>query len=177
MTSSLLHFWFRSRSSWHALTFSLSVVALAGIIFASQKQQLQTAFLLVHKARAQLAVNPLLGAGLALPIVKTNIETASWPLRMEVNEVVRHAGEIAEAQSVSVRTISISHQPVSVQAWGRVTLDVSASGRYAALKAWQSGMQKDFSSLSVQSLRLQGNSNSGSGDLDAQAILVLHVRD
>lgn len=156
---------------------SLSVVALAGIMLASQKKHLQTAFLLVHQARAQVGVNPLSNAGVPLPITKTNIETANWPLRLDVDEVLRHAGEIAEAQGVALRTISVSHQDASVQAWGRVTLDVSASGRYAALKAWQSAMQKDFSSLSVQSLRLQGNPNSGPGDLDVQAIWVLHVRD
>jgi hypothetical protein len=160
-----------------ALLVCSLIFATSNVLLSTQEKSTQAAFASVEQARAQLAADPLPNADTAVPTLHANLEPVNWPLRADVNEVLRHAGETAQTQGVALRTISVSHQDASVQAWGRVTLDVSAFGRYAALKAWQSAMQKDFSSLSVQSLRLQGNPSSGSGDLDAQAIWVMHVRD
>ncbi len=99
-------------------------------------------------------------------------------MRAEADEVVRQAGVTALSQGVALRTLAMSHQPASTQTWGRVLLEVSASGTYEALKAWQAVMQQRFGALAVQSLRLQDNSAAGSaGVLDAHAIWVLHVRD
>jgi hypothetical protein len=103
-------------------------------------------------------------------------EASRWPLRDQLDDLIREAGGAAHAHGVAVRTMSVSHTPTSAQAWGRVALDVSASGSYAALKTWQAAMQQGFPALSVQSLRLQGNTPNMAG-LEAHAIWVLHVRD
>jgi hypothetical protein len=150
---------------------------LSGLILVSEEKRTHNLFELVRQAHAELGAKHLLSAEIPVPYTNTSMEPVNWPLRADVNEFLRHAGETAQARGVALRTISVSHQAASVQAWGRINLDVSAYGRYAALKAWQSAMQQRSSSLSVQSLRLQGSASSGSGDLDAQAIWVLHVRD
>lgn len=99
-------------------------------------------------------------------------------MRTEVDAVVRAASESAKSQAMTLRTLSVSHQPASVNVWGKVTLEASASGTYAALKVWQSGLQAVFPSLAVQTLRLQSASAAPTpGGLEAQWTWVMHVRD
>jgi hypothetical protein len=105
------------------------------------------------------------------------LNPSEWPTRAEVDAVVQLAGETAQAQGVTLRSLTVSHQAASTQAWGQVTLDASTSGSYAALKTWQDGMQQAFPSLAVRSLRLQAAPAGGEGGLDAQSTWVLHVRD
>jgi len=149
-------------------------MSLAKAMFDRQMGRIQRMQMAVSQAHSQLV---------AASSPQTRIEALSsskdpvhWPPRTEADEVVRKAGEVAEVHGVSLRTLSASHQTASTQIWGRVTLDVTLSGSYAALKAWQAAMQQRFPSLSVQSLRMQGIPSSA-GAQDAQLIWVFHVRD
>lgn len=166
-----------SHQSALSLLMCLLVAAIVNCILFLQEEAKETSFFMVKQARENLTTIHLHNGAALVLNTNTGMEPANWPLRVEVNEVLRHAGETAQAQGIALRTISISDQGASIQAWGRINLAVSASGRYAALKAWQSAFQNHSASLSLQFLRMQGNPSSGSGDLDVQAIWVLHVRD
>lgn len=97
-------------------------------------------------------------------------------MRKAVNEVVQQASQTALSQGITIRSLSVSHQIASPAVWGKVTLDVSTTGTYSALKAWQSTLSQRFPALAVQSLRMQAAA-APSGGLDAQWVWVLHVRD
>lgn len=162
---------------WHiALACVLCLVGLllAQAMLTEKKAQTQHVQLVMEQARAQLAADDLPKAGDQPP--RPSTDPLQWPLRAEVDNVVRKVGEAAQVHSVSTRTLSVSHQTASMQTWGRVSLDVSASGSYIALKAWQAALQQRFPALSVQSLRMQGNPLS-QGGLEAQVLWMLHVRD
>lgn len=120
------------------------------------------------------AIDPLKTDPMSPP---ANTGPRQKPPRVEADDVVLQAGEAAQVYRVYLRTLSVSHQSTSTQASGRVTLDVSASGSYAALKAWQTALQQRFPALSVQSFRMQASPSSAGAALDAQMIWVLHVRD
>lgn len=162
-----------------ACLLGLMVLVLARATLAWQERQVQFARVAVSQARAQLASEETPKANAPdSDSSSAGTDLAQWSPRTEADEVVRQAGETALVHGITLRTLSMSHQPASAQAWGRVMLDVSASGSYEALKAWQATMQQRFSALSVQSLRLQGSAPGGVvGGLDAQAVWVLHVRD
>lgn len=99
-----------------------------------------------------------------------------WPLRQSVDEVVQQASELAARSGVNIRSLSVSHQPASPAASGRVNLEVSAGGSYAALKAWQADVSQRFPALAVQNLRMQATAGAVNG-LESQWTWVLYVRD
>lgn len=115
-----------------------------------------------------------------------------WPSRELSDELVRQAEEAARTHGLSLRTLSVSHQPASAHALGGVAFDMAASGPYGALKSWQADLQGQFSFLSLQSLRLMPRNSQREGEslpaasmpfadaagaLDAGVTWVLHVRD
>lgn len=172
---------------WHAglasvLCLAGTALALAALAWQQRAgQHLQTA---IQQARSQLVSWDVAQSGEpALAAAVTSTDPAQWPARAEADEIVRQAGEAALVHGIALRALSVSHQLASTQVWGRVVMDVSASGSYEALKAWQAVMQQRFGALVVQSLRLQDNdgrapgSVESMGTLDAQAVWVLHVRD
>lgn len=133
----------------------------------------------VQQMQAELIASTRQNAlpGLLPPAAQTPAhEAAPWPLRQTVDEVVQQASQEALRAGVGVRSLSVSHQSASPAAWGRVNLEVSASGGYAALKAWQASLSQRFPALAVQNLRLQAVPGSPAG-LEAQWTWVLHVRD
>jgi hypothetical protein len=157
-----------------ACVLCLMGLLLAHTMLVKQKGHTQRVELAMGHAHSQLAVGVLPVTDIqSLP---ASTDPAQWPLRMDADDVVRQAGEIAQSHYVSLRTLSVAHQIPSTQTWGQVTLDASASGSYVALKAWQAAMQQRFPALSVRSLRVQGQPLNAGG-LDAQVIWVLHVRD
>lgn len=99
-----------------------------------------------------------------------------WPLRQSVDEVIQQASQSAVRLRVNIRSLSVSHQPASSAAWGRVSLQVSAGGSYAALKGWQADVSQRFPTLAVQNLRVQASAGSTAG-LESQWTWVLYVRD
>lgn len=169
---------FYRRAMWWHLALACAlwwiVLLLARVMLFEQQEQTQHVRPALGQARAQLVAVDLPEANDKPPHPST--DPAQWPLRTEANDVVRQVGEAAQFHSVSLRTLSVSHQAASTQTWGRASLDVSASGSYAAIKAWQADLQQRFPALSVQSLRMQGNSLS-QGGLEAQVLWMLHVQD
>jgi hypothetical protein len=139
----------------------------------SLTQQQQTT---LDQAHLQMLANES-GANPLPAHAQPALNPSEWPARAEVDAVVELAGLTAQAQGVTLRSLTVSHQAASTQAWGQVTLDASTSGSYAALKAWQDGMQQAFPLLAVRSLRLQAAPAGGMGGLEAQWTWVLHVRD
>lgn len=99
-----------------------------------------------------------------------------WPLRQAVDEVIQQAGLAARRSGVNIRSLSVSHQAASPAARGRVNLEVSAGGSYAALKAWQSDVLARFPALAVQNLRMQVAAG-GAAALESQWTWVLYVGD
>jgi hypothetical protein len=99
-----------------------------------------------------------------------------WPLRQSVDEVIQQASQSAVRFGVNIRSLSMSHQPASPAVWGRVSLQVSAGGSYAALKGWQADLSQHFPALGVQNLRVQAPTGSMTG-LESQWSWVLYVRD
>lgn len=144
------------------------------IMFDAQQMQSLNVQLAIDGVRAQFTSD--IFAKAKIQSKGNSANPMQWPLRAEVDNVVHQVGEAAKFHGISLRALSTSHQASSAQAWGRVLLDVSASGSYIALKAWQASMQQRFPALSVHSLRLQANSLN-QGGLDAQVLWVLHVRD
>lgn len=117
---------------------------------------------------------------MALPNVPAELVAAQpaleWPLRQSVDEVVQQASELAVRGGVNIRSLSVSHQADSPAAWGRVNLEVSAGGSYAALKAWQAAVSQRFPSLAVQNLRMQA-AVGGAAVLESQWTWAMYVRD
>lgn len=99
-----------------------------------------------------------------------------WQPRSSIDEVVHQASLSAASLGVGVKTLAVSHQAQTPTAWGRVAVDVSATGSYSAMKSWQASMAHRFPALAVQSLRLQTDAAHAAG-LSAQWVWVLHVRD
>ena len=121
-----------------------------------------------------------MGRAMALPSTPTEsvpaVPAFAWPLRQSINEVVQQASQAAMHSGVSIRSLTGSHQLASHGTLGRVNLDVSASGGYAALKAWQADVSQHFAALSVQGLRVQAAAGTAAG-LESHWTWVLHVRD
>lgn len=97
-------------------------------------------------------------------------------MRQTVDEVVEQLSAAGLKQGLSIRSLAISHQAATPSSWGKVMLDISTTGSYAASKAWQAALMQSFPTLAVQNLRLQVSPGSTNG-LDAQWTWVLHVRD
>lgn len=131
-----------------------------------------------------LAQQPLAGLG-ALAVAASTSQAASpeldpsaWPPRSAVDELVKAASETAKARGLAIRSLSVSHQPASANAWGKVPQEASASGTCAALKGWQSGLQAQFPRLAVQALRMQSAwATPAPEGRQAQWTWVMHVRD
>ena len=73
-----------------------------------------------------------------------------WPLRGSVDTLVQQASLEALLRGLVVRSLSVSHQAATPTAWGKVNLEVSTTGTYAAFKVWQAGLMQAFPSLAVQ---------------------------
>ena len=104
------------------------------------------------------------------------LRPATWPLRQTVDEVVQQTSQEALRAGVAVRSLSVSHHAPSPVSWGRVNLEVSAAGSYAALKAWQADVSRRFPALAVQHLRMQAAA-AGAAALESQWTWVIYVRD
>lgn len=154
----------------------MCLVGLLLVIVISSQQKGRTQFLLMNVDQMRFKMTAADSSEVVASSLLTKFDPVQRPLRDEAENVVHQVENSAQLHSVSLRTLSVSHQSSSAHTWGRVLLDVSASGSYMALKAWQASMQRRFPALSVQSLRLQGN-YLNQGDLDAQVLWVLHVRD
>jgi hypothetical protein len=104
---------------------------------------------------------------------------ATWPERASVDALTQAMSEQAIVNGLVLRTLSLSHGAPSERAWGRVSLEVAASGRYADLKNWQGGLLARFPSLAVQSLRLQPVAGGpvSMGGVEAHMVWALYVRD
>lgn len=179
-----------------ALAACLAFSALAWGFHRHQAAQVQALQKQVQALRADAAAaarsGDALGAQPAQPGNK-RIDPTTWPPRADADEVTKWAGELAKEHGLVLRSLSLSHQPISAQNWGSVRWEMSVQGPYASLKAWQAGLQSRFDALALQSLRLQGASSSpspssfatnlggvgasGDGALDARFTWVLHVRD
>jgi hypothetical protein len=171
---------FRPPSAWPkplhvvlTIGVSMGVMALSKYLLDSQEEQTVATQSALFQQR-QLAKSPNQDIGLTTS--SAGIAPNTWPARADVDHVVQLAGKSALELNVSLRSINVSTRSASVQSWGSVSLDVSGSGSYSALKAWQSGMQKAFPALAVQTLRIQAPPN-GAGLVEAQWTWVLHVRD
>lgn len=107
--------------------------------------------------------------------------SATLPERAAIDALTQAMSDQATVNGLVLRTLSLSHSATSDRAWGQVSLEVAASGRYADLKNWQGSLLSRFPSLAVQSLRLQplgGNMPMmGGGAVEAQVAWVLYVRD
>ncbi|MCD2513773.1 hypothetical protein [Comamonas endophytica] len=103
-------------------------------------------------------------------------QTDQWPSRHSTNEVIRQASEEASHRGIVLRSLSVTHHAATASSRGKVMLDVSTRGSYAASKVWQSALMQGNPSLAVQNLRLQAVPGSH-GVLDAQWTWVLYVHD
>lgn len=105
--------------------------------------------------------------------------TSTWPGRTSVDALAQAMSEQAIVNGLVLRTLSVSHAVPAERAWGRVRLELVASGRYADLKNWQAGLLARFPSLALQSLRLQPVVGEPvlMGGVEAQMVWVLYVRD
>lgn len=130
-------------------------------------------------ALAEMA-SQLQGDGIASRESEGNSQlSATWPARASVDALSQAMSEQAIVNGVVLRTLSLSHVAPTPNAWGRVSLGMAASGRYADLKNWQGGLLARFPSLALQSLRLQpvAGGPMPMGGVEAQMVWVLHVRD
>lgn len=106
----------------------------------------------------------------------TGPDPSGWPSRHSADALVEQASQQAQRKGLAVRAVSVAHNAATPSAWGRVMLEVSTTGPYAAQKAWQASLQQVHPALAVQSVRWQAASAPVAG-LDAQWTWVLHVRD
>lgn len=104
------------------------------------------------------------------------IDAKEWPSRHSADALVEQISQQAQRQGLAMRAVSVAHNAATPSAWGRVALEVSTTGPYAASKAWQASLQQAHPALAVQSVRWHAASAPGAG-LDAQWTWVLHVRD
>lgn len=166
---------FTSRSaSVHSAGAVLVCIALAmtgyGLVSweRSQTQRVQTEVAALERSIALPSVPAEQGAA------RSAVE---WPLRQSVDEVIQQASQSAVRLGVNIRSLSVYHQVASPAAWGRVNLEVSAGGSYAALKGWHSAVSQKFPSLAVQNLRMQVATGGNPAGLESQWTWVLYVRD
>ncbi|QHE86657.1 hypothetical protein [Hydrogenophaga sp. BPS33] len=173
--------------SWWAAPLAAAVVlavstACAWAVLHTQRAQTQAVqqALEARQALAALAAGPAVDprTGEHLPHADGATQPAQWPQRMAVDEVLQFAGASADAGGVLLRSLTVAHTAATERAWGKVTLEVSATGSHGALKAWQAAMQEHFPALSVANLRIQNAQGSmGGSGLDMQSVWVLPVQD
>lgn len=152
-----------------AVGFAVHLIAKAGEHRVARTQQTLT------DTAAQLQADSLASREGATDVRLA----ATWPARASVEALTQAMSEQAIVNGLVLRTLSLSHSAPSERAWGRVSLEVAASGRYADLKNWQGGLLARFPSLAVQSLRLQLVAGGPvlMGGVEAQMVWVLYVRD
>lgn len=120
---------------------------------------------LIVCASALLGAQQLQSVALkSLHKVQTSLQSV---LRHSADALVEQASQQAKRQGLAMRAVSVAHNAATPSAWGRVALEVSTTGPYAASKAWQASLQQAHPALAVQSVRWQAASAPGAG-LDAQ---------
>lgn len=141
---------------------------------ASQRHMLHTLQALAEAASQQQA------SSIATQESEIGVRTAAvWPVRASVEALTQAMSEQAILNGLVLRTLSLSHGVPSESAWGRVSVEIAASGRYADVKNWQGELMARFPSLAVQSLRLQPVAGGPMlmGGVEAHMVWVLYVRD
>lgn len=131
----------------------------------------------VQRLQAEVATSERTVALPSLPAKQSSGPSAvEGALRQSVDGVIQQANQSAVHLGVSIRSVSVSHQAASPAALGRVSLEVSAGGSYAALKSWQAEVLARFPALAVQTQRM----HAAAGDamaLESQWTWVMYVRD
>lgn len=158
----------------------LTALFSIALVWVGVHEWLSSTLTVVDELRSRVgAAHPLSAAAALQPNPEpalTIVDTADWPSRHTVDALVEQASQNALRQGLAIRAVSVAHHAATPSVWGRVVLEVSTTGPYAAQKSWQASLQKSHPALAVQSVRWQATPASGSG-LDAQWSWVLHVRD
>ena len=158
----------------------LTALFAIALVWVGVHQWFSGTLMVVDELRSRVGAAHTLSTAAALkpnpePVLR-DVDTAEWPSRHTADALVEQASQQAQRQGIAIRAVSVAHHAATPSAWGRVVLEMSTTGPYAAQKSWQASLQKSHPALAVQSVRWQATPASGSG-LDAQWSWVLHVRD
>lgn len=169
-----LHWPFGPQSTAHHLVYALALCLLAAwgadLLSSRAEEKLQQS-----RVKMNLVIQQSSKSEPSAGNAATH-HTDQWPSRHITNEVIQQASEEASRRGMVVRSLSVTHQAATASSWGKVMLEVSTRGSYAASKAWQSALMQVNPSLAVQNLHLQAVPASP-GVLDAQWTWALHVLD